>query len=300
MVSKPSYDPNKVEEQWNTLVEDKEAESPLINRATQGLYPPGSTFKLLTSLEYMRENPSGYKKYQYDCDGSISYGSMTLHCHNNRSHGEVDLPESFAKSCNTSFANLGKNLDMDRFYSLSESFLFNSKLPIEMESNAGSFTLKKGSSGVAEAMQTAMGQGNTLITPLHNAVIAATVANGGVMMKPYVIDRIENADGGTVKRYTAQMISKPMTPQEADYIGKMMRKVVTDGTGTKLNSLKQKAAGKTGSADHGEGRAHSWFIGYAPYNDPDIVVSVIVENAGTGSDYAVPIAKKIFEAYFNE
>jgi peptidoglycan glycosyltransferase len=91
-----------------------------------------------------------------------------------------------------------------------------------------------------------------------------------------------------------------MTPQEAGYIGKMMRLVVTEGTGTKLKDLKVEVAGKTGSADHGDGPAHAWFIGYAPYDDPEIVVSVIVESVGTGSDYAVPIAKKILEAYFNK
>ncbi|MDD3174075.1 MAG: penicillin-binding transpeptidase domain-containing protein, partial [Herbinix sp.] len=270
-----------------------------INRATQGLYPPGSTFKVLTSLEYMRENPSSYQKYNYDCIGSIKYDSMTIHCHNNKIHGEVDLPKSFAKSCNTSFASIGKSLNLEKFYSLCEDFLFNSNLPIEMESNSSKFTLKKGTSGVEEAMQTAIGQGNTLITPLHNAMIAATIANGGIMMKPYVVDRIENANGGAVKRFTAQILSKPMTTKEADYIGKMMRLVVTDGTATKLKALKQESAGKTGSADHGEGKAHAWFIGYAPYDDPEIVVSVIVENVGTGSDYAVPVAKKIFSAYFN-
>jgi peptidoglycan glycosyltransferase len=300
MVSKPSYDPNEVEELWDELVADEDKESPLLNRATQGRYEPGSTFKIMTSLEYMRENPSIYQSYEYDCDGSIKYDTMTIHCHNNKVHGEVDLPLSFAKSCNTSFASIGKDLDLDNFYQLCEDFLFNSNLPIEMENNPSQFTLKKGSSGVEEAMQTAIGQGNTRLSPLHNAMIAATVANGGVMMQPYVVDRIENANGGIVKRFSSKIISKPMKPKEAAYIGKMMRKVVTDGTGTKLADLKQKAAGKTGSADHGEGRAHACFIGYAPYEDPEIVVSVIVENVGTGSDFAVPIAKKILEAYFNK
>lgn len=300
MVSKPSYDPNNVDEQWDALVADNKTESPLINRATQGLYPPGSTFKVLTSLEYMRENPSAYQKYSYTCDGSIEYEGMTIHCYGNEVHGKVDLPQSFAESCNTSFASIGKSLNRDSLFTLCENFLFNKSLPIEMESNASSYKLKSASSSAEEAMQTAIGQGNTLITPLHNAMIAATVANGGVMMKPYVVDHIENADGGVIKRYSAQIASKPMTPDEASYIGKMMRLAVTDGTAVKLNNLNVKAAGKTGSADHGKGKAHAWFIGYAPYDNPDLVVSVIVENVGTGSDYAVPIAKKIFSAYFDK
>lgn len=300
MVSKPSYDPNLIDSVWDELVADEREESPLINRATQGLYPPGSTFKILTALEYMRENPS-YKEYEYDCDGSIEYDSMTIHCHSNKSHGELDLPLSFAKSCNTSFAYIGKSLDMDSFYQLCGDFLFNKSLPVEMVGNPGSFTLQKGLSGIKEEMQTAIGQGNTLISPLHNAMITATVANGGVMMKPYVVDRIENANGGRIKKYKPQVISNPMSPTEAAYIGIMMRKVVTDGTGKKLKDLEVKAAGKTGSADHGSKEpAHAWFVGYAPFEDPKLVVSVIVENVGTGSDYAVPIAKKIFEAYFEK
>jgi penicillin-binding protein A len=298
MVSKPAYDPNKVDALWEELLADEDTESPLINRATQGLYPPGSTFKVLTSLEFVRENPL-FSDYDYDCNGSFEYESMTIHCYNNKSHGEVDLPLSFAKSCNTSFASIGKDLDMDSFYDLCEDFLFNTNLPVNMASNPSKFTLKEGNSGVQDAMQTAIGQGHTLITPLHNAMIAAAVANGGVMMKPYVVDHIENADGGMVKRYSPKIARKPMTPSEADYIGEMMRLVVTDGTGKKLKDMKEKIAGKTGSADHGEGEpAHAWFIGYAPYDNPEIVVSVIIESVGTGSDYAVPAAKKIFQAYF--
>ena len=117
-------------------------------------------------------------------------------------------------------------------------------------------------------------------------------------MKPYVVDHIETAEGVRVKKYSPQMISRPMSALEADYVGEMMRMVVTDGTGTKLKGLKVDAAGKTGSADHGAGKAHAWFIGYAPYDNPEIAISVIVESVGTGSDYAVPIAKKILQAYY--
>lgn len=298
MVSKPSYNPNTIDADWEKLIADDSDESPLINRATQGLYPPGSTFKVLTSLEYMRENASNYKNYKYNCIGTEKYDGMTIHCYNGKIHGKENLETSFAKSCNTSFSSIGKSLNLDNYFSLCENFMFNKKLPIEMESNQSSFTLKKGASSVGEMMQTAIGQGNTLITPLHNAMITSAVANGGVLMKPYVVDHIENADGGTVNSYSPEIAAKPMTVQEASYIGKMMRLVVTEGTGIKLKNMKQKAAGKTGSADNSKGKAHAWFIGYAPFNNPDIVVSIIVENVGTGSDYAVPIAKKIFEAYF--
>lgn len=299
MVSKPSYDPNKINEMWDELVNDENKQSPLINRATQGLYPPGSTFKLLTALEYMRENPD-YKSYKYDCRGRTEFGSMTINCYDGKKHGLLDLPLAFAKSCNTAFANIGKDLDMDSFYNLCSDFYFNKVLPIDMAQSVSNFSLKKGKSGTKEAMQTAIGQGNTLITPLHNAMIVSAVANGGLMMKPYVVERIENAEGGRVKKNNPQLLATPMSPVEAAYIGIMMRRVVTDGTAGKLKNLPVACAGKTGSADHAEGEpAHAWFIGYAPYDDPQIAVSILVESVGTGSDYAVPIAKKIFEYYFS-
>jgi peptidoglycan glycosyltransferase len=300
MVSKPSYDPNNIDEIWEELTssEGGKTNSQLVNRATQGLYPPGSTFKVLTALEYVRENPD-YVDYDYTCEGKTKYEGMTIHCYNNKAHGEEDLEESFAKSCNTSFATIGKSLDLNGYYSLCEDFLFNRSLPVTMESNKSSFTLQTSGSSVKEVMQTAIGQGNTLVTPLHNAMITAAVANQGVMMKPYVVDHIENANGGIVKTYSPGTAAKPITPAEANIIGSMMRSVVTDGTATKLDNLSVEVAGKTGSADHAENKpAHAWFIGYAPYEDPQIVVSVIVESVGTGSDYAVPIAKKILQAYF--
>jgi peptidoglycan glycosyltransferase len=298
MVSKPSYDPNTIDEDWEKLVEDEEEESPLLNRAAQGLYPPGSTFKILTALAYMRQNPS-YESYEYDCDGSIEENGMVIHDYSRKGHGKIDLQLSLAKSCNTSFASIGRSLDLDQFHALTEDFLFNKYLPVTMASGKSSFPLQKANSSKKEAMQTAIGQGRTLITPLHNAMLVSTIANGGAMMRPYVVDRVENEDGGKVKTFTPQLYSKPMTAMEADYIAEMMRKVVTDGSATKLKDMEVEVAGKTGSAEHGKEKAHSWFIGYAPFDNPEIAVSIVVESVGTGSEYAVPIARKIFDAYFN-
>jgi len=299
MVSNPSYDPNTIEEDWGELVEDKKKESALLNRAAQGLYPPGSTYKLLTALGYIRQNPS-FEKYNYDCDGSIEENGMIIRDYSKKGHGKVDLTTSLAKSCNTSFSHIGRLLDLDSFYTLNEDFLFNKDLPVNMATSRSSFTLKKAGSSVKEAMQTAIGQGKTLITPLHNAMIVSSIANGGAMMRPYLVDHVETADGGIVKAYSSELYSKPMTAQEADYLGKMMREAVTDGTGRKLKDMEVTSAGKTGSADNSAGKAHSWFVGYAPYENPEIAVSILVENVGTGSEYAVPIAKEIFEAYFQE
>ena len=300
MVSKPSYDPNKINELWDELLADEGAESPLLNRAAQGLYPPGSTFKILTALEFIRENYD-YKDYQYNCKGSTEEDGMIVHCYNSHAHGKVDLKKSFAKSCNTSFTTIGKELDINSYRGLCEEFLFNQPLPVNMASSISRFELKVGSSGVKEAMQTAIGQGRTLVTPLHNAMIASTVANGGILMRPYVVDHIENADGAKVKGFQPGSYGKLMSIHEADYLTELMRSAVTDGTAKDLEKLGVEAAGKTGSADQdGDKPAHAWFIGFAPAKDPQIAVSIIVESVGTGSDYAVPIASKIFDAYFNK
>lgn len=298
MVSKPSYDPNRIDELWEGFMNDEGDDSPLLNRATQGLYSPGSTFKVLTALAFMREYPD-YIDYDYRCEGHIEHQGMVIHCSNKKVHGEVDLTESLAKSCNSSFAHIATMLDLDSFYSLNEDFNFNKSLPVSIISNPSSYTLRKANSSIKEAMQTAIGQGKTLITPLHNAMIISTIANGGVMMKPYVVDRIENAEGERIKKYTPQIAAKPMTAYEAHYISEMLRQVVTDGTATNLKNLEVEAAGKTGSAENMGKKAHAWFIGFAPADQPEIAISVIVENVGSGNTHAVPIARKVFDAYFD-
>ena len=298
IVSKPSYDPNDIEQSWEMLSEDSDNESPLLSRASQGLYPPGSTFKLITALAYMRANPD-YMDYGYKCDGNTEFQGMTISCSNNKVHGNVDLKEAYAKSCNTAFSTIGKDLSIDDFRALSESFFFNQPLPARIINNPSSFLLRVGESGVKETMQTAIGQGRTLITPLHNAMIAASIANDGLMMKPYVIDRVESAGGRVLKGYLPEEVATPMTSKEADYLKNLMRSVVTDGTASRLNKLDIKVAGKTGTAEQEGKSSHGWFIGFAPLNDPRIAISVIVENKGSGSEYALPIAEKVFSAYFD-
>jgi penicillin-binding protein A len=297
MVSKSDYDPNNIDEKWEDLVEDSDNNSALINRATQGLYPPGSTFKILTALEYMKENPD-YEKYSYNCSGKGIFNDITINCYNNKAHGEEDLMESFAKSCNSSFANIGVSLNLTSFHKLCEKFLFNSSLPTNLVYNKSSFVLTK-KSPAGEIPQTVIGQGKTQITPLHNALIVSTIANGGVMMKPYLVDHIENQNGNVIKKYMPEIYNTIITPDEAQILTTFMREVVTDGTATALNGKQYTVAGKTGSAEYEEGKpAHAWFVGFAPAENPEIAVSIIVESVGTGSEYAVPVASKIFDTYF--
>lgn len=299
MVSKPDYDPNKIDEIWDELVDENNNNSALLNRATQGLYPPGSTFKILTTLEYIRENPD-YNKYHYDCKGKGTFNEITINCYNNKKHGKEDIKKSFAKSCNASFAQLGNTLNMDSFRKLCDTFLFNAPLPTNLLYNPSSFVLDA-SSEKKEIPQTVIGQGKTQITPLHNALITSTIANGGVMMKPYLVDRIETTSGTTVKKYFPEIYGTLITPSESQVLTSFMTEVVTDGTATALNGKSYSSAGKTGSAEYEQGKpAHAWFVGFAPAENPKIVVSIIVESVGTGSEYAVPIASKIFDTYFGK
>ncbi len=296
MVSKPDYDPNTVEKNWEKLNKDEDDSHRLLNRATTGLYQPGSTFKVLTLLEYMRENKN-YEDFKFSCEGETRVNGVTVHCAAGLVHGKETLESAFANSCNSAFATIGCSLDMDRMRTLAESFLFNGKLPGPLTDKSGEFALS-GKSEDIDIPQSIIGLSTTLVTPLHNALIAATIANDGVMMTPYVIDHIENANGGTVSTKKPEKYYRIIFEEEAKKLNEYMCAVVEDGTGSKLSSFSFKVAGKTGTATYDKDQnAHAWFIGFAPADDPEIAISVVCESAGSGSKYAVPVAKKILEAW---
>lgn len=299
MVSKPTYNPNHLESNWDSLVKDTSEDSALYNRATQGLYPPGSTFKLYTLLEYMRENDK-YEDFKYTCTGSIGKGKDAINCYGHEVHGTIGLQRAFAKSCNAAFAQIGTGLDSKQWTSLCNSLYYNKTLPIkELEQKSSSFQVADAES-TGDIMQAAIGQGSTLTTPLQNIFLVSAVMNGGTVMKPYLVDHIEDSYGGVVKQYEPVSAASPITEEEAKILKKYMRETVLSGTATALNSSRYKAGGKTGSAQFKEGStdSHAWFVGYAEKGEKSLVVSIIVEGAGTGSAYAVPIARNLFDAYF--
>ena len=300
MVSKPDFDPNRIAAEWEDILADEE-NGTLLNRTTQGLYPPGSTFKIVTALEYIRENPDTYASYCYTCGGSLREGDDVINCYHGSKHGQVSLQTSFAKSCNTSFANMGMGFDRVMFADTLHSLLFNQELPLSCVYNQSRLEIQPDDSN-GEMMQNAIGQGRTQITPVHLAMITASVANGGVLMKPYLIRHVESADGTIVKEFSPEPYGALMTAQEADILAGYMKAVVESGTGTKLSGLSYTAAGKTGSAEFNsqKGESHAWFTGFAPAEDPQIVVTVIIEGAGSGGDYAVPMARRVFDACLKE
>ncbi|NCC43859.1 MAG: penicillin-binding protein 2, partial [Clostridia bacterium] len=299
MVSKPDFNPNTISADWEEI-NSEEGNSSLVNRATQGQYPPGSTFKIITSLAYWREHGS-FDGCSFDCVGEVENGGYTIHCYHNSAHGQEDFPTAFAKSCNSAFAQIGVDLNRADYRTTVESLLFNQKLPLDITYTSSKFTLEADSAD-ALTMQTAIGQGNTLVSPMHMAMITSAVANGGTMMTPYLVERVETANGSAVKTNMPKSYKKVMSTEEASQLSTLMQGVVEGGTAASLSGRGYTAAGKTGTAEHGDVSVttpHSWFVGFSNVEDPDIVVCVVAEEAGAGSEVAVPIAQKIFDAYYN-
>lgn len=301
MVSKPDYDPNQIAVLWDDLTSGDSDDSRLLNRATQGLYPPGSTFKIVTATAYLDQHNNKYTSYEYDCNSKISNDDITINCYRNKAHGNIDLLTSFAKSCNTSFSNMGLSLDRGEFAATCTRLLFNQSLPLSKLSSKSSTVVLETDTSDSDVMQTAIGQGKTLMTPMHLAMITSAIANDGTLMIPYQVDKIKTSDGGTVKTYKSKSYGRLFSKEQATILQEFMAAVVSEGTGTKLQSSKYDAYGKTGSAEYNneKGKSHSWFTGYAKKDEKKLVVTVIVEEAGSGSEYAVPVAKKIWDAYFD-
>ncbi len=300
LVSHPDFDPNEIQEIWDELVEDGSS-TVLLNRATQGLYPPGSTFKIITALEYIRENPETYSEYSFQCTGSFQYEGSRISCYHGTVHGLVDFTASFAESCNSSFASIGIGLDRNTFAKTLEELLFNQELPLTLTHSKSSVQVSEDMSS-GDMIQTSIGQGKTQMTPIHLNMITSAIANDGILYRPYVIDRVENDAGDVVKSFQPDSYGRLISQEEASVLKKLMTAVVEEGTASKLSGLDYTAAGKTGSAEYGnvKGNSHAWFTGFAPAEEPEICVTVILEGAGSGGDYAVPIARRIFDAYFSE
>lgn len=301
MVSKPDFDPNDMDSVMEKIYTDEAKEDAvLLNRATQGLYAPGSTFKILTALEFMRENPR-WEDYSYDCEGSGVYGDIAIQCAGERVHGNVSLKDTITYSCNTSTANMGMGLDIARFRELTEKLFFNKELPYDGSSYDSSFKLSAGSDR-NEIPQTVIGQGETLITPLHNALIMCTVANGGELMKPYMVDRVVSEDGTVVSETKKESCGSLLGKEECEKLLPMLESVCREGTASGQLAWKDYlVGGKTGTAEYdNEGNCNSWFVGYAGNETPEIVISVIVEDYNTWGVSGTYVAGCVFDAWYEK
>lgn len=298
MVSKPDFNPNTIEEDWESV--SGEESTALFNRATQGQYAPGSVFKMVTLLEYYREHPLDYMNYSYQCEGGITVEDQTIHCAGNKAHGQEDLKQSFANSCNASFSNIGLQLDYQKYKALTDSLLFNKDLPIDFISSQSRFALKESDNDFM-VMSTAMGQGKTLVSPLHMALLASAISNDGVLMRPYLVDHTENADGIVVRTQKPSQYGSIMSKEEADFLEEYMLEVVNTGTATALGRDGYDVAGKTGTAQVSDtsDTTNSWFVGYATKEDQrTVAIAVVVERNNENGVSAVNVAKQVLDSCF--
>ena len=298
MVSKPDYNPNTILSDYDFIISEEGNQS-LLNKSTFGLFIPGSIFKSFTTLAYTRDGRD-VNNYAYTCEGQINLSnSEYISCYNHTVHGYLDFWGSYAYSCNASFGNMGLELDVDPLKQTCESLFFNSSLPTDIAHKSSQFELPNDASDW-EVAATAIGQGKTEVTPLHMAIFASAVANGGNLMEPYLVDSIETADGGRrVKKYLPESYGQILTTSEAGLLGSLMEDVGSYGTAQSLSGYGYSVAGKTGTAEVSGKGDNSWFIGYAPADQPQIAICVLVENDEGYYASALPVANAIFQNYLN-
>lgn len=299
MTSKPNFNPNTISDNYKKLSQGET--SVLLNRATQGLYAPGSTFKIVTALEYLQENANAAQS-TFDCKGKLTVDNYTIRCYHGEVHGHQTFMEAFGNSCNIAFSEIGLGLNKNGFTQMCNQLLFNTKLPTRLSNTSTSQFKINDATKDTLMMQTAIGQGETLVTPMHMCMIASAICNDGKLMEPYILDSVTNYKGINVKTFRSKTVDSILTQAQADQIEEYMRYVVTDGTATGLNSSNYMAYGKTGTAEFNDNKdeAHAWFVGYAKKDDKELAIAVLQEKGGSGSKTAVPIARAVFDTYFSE
>jgi len=299
MVSKPDFNPNEtyLTKNWSSL--NSNENSPFLNRATMGLYPPGSTFKTVTAALAFEKGLQD--EVINDEEGKVTIDGYTISNTKNASFGETDMEKAFLKSSNVYFAKLGATLTDGDFKKISSAFMFNKKTGFEFPCATSKFQTSKMSE--AERAATAIGQGKTLVSPLHLAMITGAIANEGVMMRPYIVDKVKTPGGTTLKSGNTSVLSNTVLPEAADFVKQLMVKTVERGTGTNAQIWGIDVGGKTGTAenektDQNKEKTHAMFVAFAPADDPQIAVAVVLEYAGsTGGSIAAPIAREVIRTY---
>ena len=283
-VSSPSFDPSDMED-----FAQGGGDSELVNRAFSGLYPPGSTFKLITAAALIE---NGLDDFETTCDGGTTIGGEWIACTDE--HGHENLKDALTHSCNTYFAEAAAELGANALRREAEKFMFNKETLFDDVVMADS--VFEASARDADNAWAAIGQYHDLITPLHACMIAACIANDGVMMEPKLLYSLQNGDD-------EKMMLKPAvaaTPlNDTSQLKEMMTSVVESGTGTRAQIDGVMVAGKTGTAeidtDDEEGGAHAWFVGFIDDSDHPLAIAVIMEMAGSGGKNAAPAAREVLE-----
>lgn len=299
MVSKPVFNPVTIDKDWDVVSKQNEM-GLFLNRAIQpGLYPPGSTFKVIVASEAI-ENIKDVQSKTYKCEGNLKIGNYTLSDFGNESHGSINLHDAFVESCNITFGQIGIELGLDRLKKGAEDFYFNKPIDFDLQVAQSEFPALDKSRKDSLA-QSSIGQHEVMVTPLQMALVASTIANKGTMMKPYLIKSIADSYGWDIKITSPEIMAQPIKPETADIVKQMMVDVVKMGTGKSAKINNVEVAGKTGTAEVNEKDApHSWFIGFAPADDPQIAIAVIVENGETGGGKAAAISREILKLYLNK
>jgi peptidoglycan glycosyltransferase len=320
MASSPTYDPNDVErpEGFAKILRTKAActpASPLLNRATQGLYPPGSTFKTVTAAAALDTGTFTPDSSFYDPGYCVQYGKKVYNAGNPdqngpEAFGNVNLVTAFQHSINAVFCKIGQRLGAGTVLEYAKRFGFYELPPLETPASerAPSGLFQSGTRKLFDPKdpatevdpgRLAFGQERLLVTPLQMAMVAAGIANGGVVMRPHVVSRVVSPGGKTVVRTKPEVLRRAIKPETAQALTTMMEAVVTGGTGTRAAIPGVRVAGKTGTAETNVPRVYTaWFVAFAPADDPKVAVAVVVEKVpnGFGGAVAAPIAKTIMEA----
>jgi penicillin-binding protein A len=314
MASYPSYDPNVLTthdgNQLNTADQAllNQAGNPLLNRAINFTWPPGSTFKIVTSSAYLTQNPNSTPQTNVDSPTQLKLPQTTHVLTNNNGEvcgngsGQASLLTAFAQSCDTTFGSLGMTLGAPTLNDFAGLFGMNSKtLRIPMPVTQSNYAIPPSQALTAFS---AIGQFSDTVTPLQEAMFAAAIANGGKLMTPYLVKQVTASDLSTVETTNPAQLSQPVSPSVASDLGQMMLAVVQDPDGT-ANAFNTAAvgftmAGKTGTAQNGvnnTGLNDAVFTCYAPYDNPQIAVGVIIQGGGYGATAAAPIAVQVIKAY---
>ncbi|WP_436758179.1 peptidoglycan D,D-transpeptidase FtsI family protein [Streptosporangium sp. V21-05] len=310
MVSIPTYDPNPLSKPNKAEVNaaskklEKDENTPLLNRAVERTYPPGSTFKVVTAAAYLESDDTVGPETQVDAPQRLDLPNTTADLPNYGGAacgaGRVTLSFALEKSCNTPFGKIAMDLGYEALRDQAAKFgIGGEQLEIPMPVAPSSIGPEEDQAALAQA---SIGQRSNQMTPLQMAMIAAGIANNGVVMKPYLVNKIADSEGGEVASADPDELDTAMSEDSARKLQEMMVNVVNKGTASAAQIPGVTVGGKTGTAETAQGRdPHAWFISFAPAEDPKVAVALIVESGSAGSDAsggqtAAPIAKSVMEA----
>ncbi|HEV2074950.1 MAG TPA: penicillin-binding protein 2 [Thermoleophilaceae bacterium] len=305
MASLPTYDPNAIPEQLDEL--NRADGSPILNRATQARYQPGSTFKVITAAAAL---DSGEFSPETLVDGSspAEIGGVPLENFEGEAGGTVPLSEALTRSVNTAFARIGEQLGTDTMFEYMDRFAFFSEPPIDYPADqllpSGVFEGERlvRAGDPVDIGRVAIGQERLQVTPLQMAMVVQAIANDGVLMAPRLGDAVMGDDGRVLDRIGSSELSRVTSGESADALTDMMVNVVAAGTGTNAQISGVDVAGKTGTAEIQGGLSNqASFVAFAPADEPEVAIAVTVEETqATGGDVAAPIAKQVMEVLLSD